>query len=165
MGVQLDYSYAMKQGVPGTMVDLSVSRIDSYAAAVDGIKPGMGLTFATDSTLISGNVKPPTTANEAKVFAGVALQNGLAHNLYTGVVQFNKTDTVPVVNAGRVYVTAVGAVAAGELAFVIWTAGATQGQFCSTNNAETGKVATKAIFRQATDVGGGLTILEMGGNN
>ena len=135
MPVQTAYTIGQDAAFEGQLIDLQPSWVKNYTAeaaipfgrgVIQGTTDGEALLAAAEGTLIGVSALSSVGADGTTTAAYAA------------------NDTASIVDFGRVWVKAVGAVTKNAPAYVITTVGATQGQFTATPNAlgSIGKFAT-----------------------
>ena len=135
MTIQTTYTIGQETALAGQVVDLQNGWDKNYVAA-DAI--AMGRAVIQDA----GGDRVCALAAAAGVLVGVAKLSSKPND--GEAVGYVAGDVVPVMDYGRIWVEAVGAVTKNAPAYVITTAGANQGKFTATPNAlgSIGKFAT-----------------------
>lgn len=150
--MQLSYSQNMAPAIAGTLYDLSRHRVDSYAVEGSNIGLGFGVVAGTDP------VKQAKLPNGSVAgFKGIAILQAKEHDANAAVIYKDK-DTVPTIDAGRVWVPVVGAVTAEGAAYLIHT-GDNAGKWTDASGASQGAV-TGAKFKTST-TGDGIAVVEL----
>lgn len=125
--MQTSYSRNMPVGIAGGLYDLSDHTVDAYAVETDNIYPGMGVVRGTDPV---NQVKLPAAISATML--GIALLQDKEQDA-SGNVIYADTETVPVLVKGRAWVPVIGAVTAGQPAYVVYT-GDNKGKFGAASN-------------------------------
>lgn len=133
---QLSYSQDFAIAQAGQIADISNRVIDSFAAE-GAIAFGIAVARGTDE-------EKQAIPFAGKDFVGISV---FTHN---GTGEYADKDSVPVMTAGRVYVTTAATVVAGEPAYAVNATGAITN--VSTNATAIGKFLTS---------GTGLVVLEL----
>lgn len=141
----LEYGLESAVGCPGQVADSRITHTGTGIAAAE-ILPGRAVLW-------DGSV----SADAADIVRGVSRGDTSLPQTDAGVVSYAAGKAVPLVQFGPLWVEAGEAVAAGDLAYAVITAGATQGTFKKTQGADT-TTAPVGYFETAT-TGAGLAVL------
>lgn len=153
-----NYGYTLPKGQAGELVDLGPHRVDSFAAEA-AISFGQGVTRGTD-----GEKQCQAIDASSDTFLGVALFKHTKEQGFSAASSPSSTgaayaagDTVEVLREGRCYVTGVGAINAGDDAYVN-----TSGTFQAGAIDSSSEPLVGPIGKFQSDVtAGGLVILDV----
>lgn len=119
------YGFSLDKAQAGQKADLMFDQVDSYAAQT-AIPYGRGVSQGTAANQVN-------LAAADATFIGVALFTHANEQALAGGAQYDIGETVSVGVFARAWVDAVGAVTKEADAYVITTAGATQGKFTASS--------------------------------